>query len=87
MSKEVSPPIIGADVKENDVVNNPKHYTYGNIQTIDVIEDWNLTYHEGNVLKYLSRWKHKGGIVDLQKAKWYLERLISNHSQSCEKKQ
>jgi len=60
-----------------DNINQPPHYTQGNIECIDVIEDWKLSYAEGNVLKYLCRYKHKNGLEDLKKAKWYLDKLIS----------
>ena len=59
-----------------DEINHPSHYTQGKIETIDVIEDWALGFHEGNILKYLSRWKQKNGVKDLKKAMWYLQRLI-----------
>ncbi len=65
--------------EENDLVNKPKHYTSGSIETIEVIEDWNLNYHLGNVVKYVSRAGKKNKdthIQDLMKAKWYLEREI-----------
>ena len=45
-------------------------------QPIDVIESWGLDFHEAQVLKYLARYKRKGGSEDLRKARWYLERLI-----------
>ena len=48
-------------------VEHPPHYTQGSIECIDVIEDWNLGYHEGNALKYLCRYKYKNGIEDLKK--------------------
>lgn len=41
-----------------------------------VIERWGLGFHEGNVIKYIARWRKKGGLKDLKKAKWYIERLI-----------
>lgn len=47
-----------------------------NIQPWDIISEWELDFWEGNVLKYLLRWKHKDGVQDLQKAKHYLEYLI-----------
>ena len=46
------------------------------IQPWDIISEWELDFWEGNVLKYLLRWKHKDGVQDLQKAKHYLEYLI-----------
>lgn len=61
-----------------DMVNQPPHYTYGGIETIDFIEAKDLNYNLGNVVKYVTRSGHKGTrIEDLKKAKWYLEREIS----------
>lgn len=66
----------------DDVVSHPKHYTQGNIETIEYMESA-LTAEEFcggckmNVLKYVSREKHKNGIEDLKKARWYLDRLIA----------
>lgn len=58
-------------------VDHPKHYNTGAIEVIDAIEDWNLGFHLGNVVKYVARADHKGTkLQDLQKAKWYLERYI-----------
>ena len=60
-----------------DVVNHPKHYTFGTIEVIDVIEDWKLEFHLGNTVKYIARAKHKGNeLEDLKKAQWYLNRKI-----------
>ena len=65
-----------------DKVNSPSHYLKGRKETIDVIQDGMTDdeYHwylKGNVLKYLSRYKFKGEpLEDLQKAQWYLNRLI-----------
>lgn len=60
-----------------NAVEHPKHYNAGKIEVIDVIEDWSLGFHEGNVVKYIARAKHKGSeLEDLQKAVWYLNRLI-----------
>ena len=55
--------------------NEDKHY-FGSIEPIDFIEDQQLGYHEGNIIKYISRWRYKGGILDLFKAGWFLMRLI-----------
>ena len=55
---------------------NPNHYKQGNIETIEYILDQKMNYLEGNVVKYISRYKNKNGLEDLHKAKWYLERLI-----------
>ena len=63
-----------------DVVNKPAHYTDGNIEVIDFIEDKKLGFHLGNAVKYISRSGKKDPtktVEDLQKAKWYLEREIN----------
>jgi hypothetical protein len=67
----------------NDAVNSPKHYTQGNRETIEVIRDYMtdgefVGYLKGNIIKYVGRFKFKGKpLEDLQKAQWYLNRLIS----------
>ena len=69
-----------------DLVNHPPHYISGGLETIDVIEAFtkNLTGLEAvctaNVIKYICRWKHKNGLQDLEKARWYLEKLIKTVS-------
>lgn len=62
----------------SDSVNHPSHYNTGKIEVIDAIEDWQLGFHDGNVIKYVARHKHKNGVEDLKKAAWYLNRLIQN---------
>ena len=57
---------------------NPSHYTNGEIQPIEYIDANKLGYYEGNILKYITRYKMKNGVEDLRKAQWYLERLIDN---------
>jgi hypothetical protein len=52
-------------------------YSKLNPEPIDVIESWGLNFHEAQVLKYLSRWRRKGGRESLEKARWYLDRLIA----------
>ena len=60
----------------DDPVNSPKHYTQGRMEVITAIEGLGLDYHQGNVLKYVSRYRYKNGIEDLRKAKWYIDRLL-----------
>lgn len=61
-----------------DIVNHPPHYTFGTIEVLDAIEDWELGYHGGNVVKYLARAPHKGSeLEDLKKAQFYLNRYIA----------
>lgn len=50
------------------------------MEPIDAIEAWELPYHLGCVVKYIARHRHKGGVIDLRKAKWYLERYIEVES-------
>lgn len=65
--------------KKPDMVNRPAHYTTGKIEVIEFIDDQKLGFYEGQVIKYVSRAKHKGAEVqDLEKAQWYLTRLIRN---------
>lgn len=69
--------LIEETPKPTDKVTNPTHYNTGNIEVIDFIEDQGLGFKDGNVVKYVCRFRHKNGLEDLKKAKWYLERLIS----------
>lgn len=67
-----------AESKKEDVINHPSHYTRGKIEVIDFIEDQQLPYHLGNVIKYVARAGHKGDkLEDLKKARWYLDRYIN----------
>ena len=61
-----------------DPVNRPSHYAEGRLyEPIAVIEDWQLDYHLGNALKYISRAGRKlDTLEDLKKAVWYLNRRI-----------
>jgi len=69
---------------KNDVINSPRHYTSGPqcptcqtlIECITVVQD--RGFLEGNVIKYLWRWREKNGLEDLKKARWYLDRLITS---------
>jgi hypothetical protein len=59
-----------------DRINHPKHYTHGKIEPIDYINGNDMDYLEGNIIKYISRYKYKNGLEDLEKAKFYLNMLI-----------
>ena len=65
-------------MSQNQTQVGGSHYQRFTIEPIDVIEDWDLNYHEGNVIKYIMRHKVKGGKEDIQKAVWYLQRLLTN---------
>ena len=63
---------------EKEEVTNPKHYDkvgFG-IQPLEYIIANELDFMEGNVIKYVSRYPHKGGLNDLLKARTYIEKLI-----------
>lgn len=58
------------------------HYKKLKIQPVEYIMANGIPYMEGNVIKYCTRWKDKGGIEDLKKAKHYLEILIENEQKN-----
>lgn len=74
--------IFGDPPREDNEVDEPKHYNYGKFETIDVIVDTlgeyeAINYCHGNVLKYTMRMWHKGRpITDCKKARWYLNKMI-----------
>lgn len=65
-----------AQPRANDRQVAGTHYKAHKYETWDVILDWNLGYLDGNAVKYLSRWRLKGGVQDLKKARHYLDKLI-----------
>ena len=66
--------------QQEDMVNNPPHYNKSGIETIDAIkamtDDGYEYYLQGNIMKYLWRYRYKNGVEDLKKAQWYLNELI-----------
>ncbi len=68
-------------VKAGDSVEHPTHYTQNGIECIEAIKasttsDGFMDYCKGNVLKYIWRWRDKGGAEDLLKARVYLNWMI-----------
>ena len=66
----------------NNAVQHPSHYTQGGIECIDAIRasmtaDGFCDYCKGNIIKYIWRWRDKGGVEDLRKASVYLNWLIN----------
>jgi hypothetical protein len=59
---------------------NGDHYKERAIQPVEFIHANDLGFCEGNVVKYVTRWRTKGGAADLEKAKHYLELLIELES-------
>lgn len=65
--------------KEKEMVSHPAHYQGNKFEVIDIIEDFDLNFCLGNVIKYILRSDKKSNkLEDLKKAKWYLEREINN---------
>ena len=52
------------------------HYKKMKIQPIEFIHANNLGFCEANIVKYISRWKDKNGLADLEKVKHYVDLLI-----------
>ena len=52
------------------------HYKKHGIQPVEYIHTNKIGYFEGNVIKYVTRWRDKGGVADLEKAKHYIDLLI-----------
>jgi hypothetical protein len=73
---------------KDDRVNSPSHYTSGKLEVIDIIEDVikdaptnSYGMLQAQVLKYLLRmWLKDNPLEDMKKARWYLDRLISQYS-------
>jgi len=63
-------------VYEDEDVTSPKHYIGLGITPLEYITANELDFLEGNVVKYITRYPHKGGVNDLLKARTYLEKLI-----------
>ncbi len=62
-----------------DPIEHPKHYTAhaSGIECIQVTE--HFSFLRGNAIKYLYRWKRKGGHEDLRKARWYINRILGDY--------
>lgn len=66
-----------------DAVNHPQHYNQNGVETIETIknsmsQEGFRGYLIGNIIKYICRFPFKNGLQDLEKAKWYLDKLIEN---------
>ena len=75
MSNEIKPKIKKEE--KFDPINKPKHYNQGGVEVYEFIKSNKFGYAQGNVIKYVSRYRYKGTpIQDLLKARWYLNKLI-----------
>jgi len=88
MNSVVNDPSINPNVWEKkDNVNNPAHYNHKGIECINAIEasmepSQFKGYLKGNIIKYLWRYEYKNGTEDLNKARWYLNKLIETWEKS-----
>ena len=72
--------IHSKNILKEDMVNSPPHYNQHGVECIDAIRaatDKGYKYYlQGNIMKYLWRYRYKNGAEDLKKAQWYLSELI-----------
>lgn len=66
-----------------DTQHGGSHYKTKKIQPVEYIIANGIGFCEGNAIKYLTRWKDKGGIEDLKKAKHYIEMLIEQETKNA----
>lgn len=71
--------ILGKSLSVNERQVGGTHYQKLDPAPWDVVIAWNLGYLEGTALKYIARWKDKGGINDIKKAIHFLEKLVEVH--------
>tara|TARA_X000001388_G_scaffold36789_1_gene26042 strand:+ start:1476 stop:1847 length:372 start_codon:yes stop_codon:yes gene_type:complete len=76
----LAPHLVDKLSTEEDMVNHPTHYNKSGIECIDAIQAMTDEgfehYLQGNIMKYLWRYRYKNGVEDLKKAEWYLHKLI-----------
>ena len=74
------------DKKIEEVVNSPYHYRQSSVECIDAIlsatHEMREGYLQGNIIKYLWRYRYKNGMEDLKKAQWYLNKLIEVYKET-----
>ena len=73
-------------VPTKNSATSPDYYGKYEVKPIDFIVDNNLPFAEGNIVKYVVRWKQKNGVEDLKKARVYLDKLIELDEQKSKKK-
>lgn len=75
---------IGTSITANETQIGGNHYKSCPIEPWDYISRNNIPYLEGNVIKYVTRWREKGGLADLEKAQHYLQKVIELHKEGVE---
>jgi len=69
-------------IEEEDLINTPPHYTKWWIEPIDFSISNDLSFCEGNVVKYITRYKHKNWIEDLKKCQFYINKIIEGYEKT-----
>ena len=68
-----------------DLVNSPPHYNQAGVECIEAIRAATGTgfeqYLQGNIIKYVWRYRYKNRLEDLHKARWYLDKLIDEKTE------
>lgn len=80
----ITPHYNGNEIKKEDLVNSPNHYTSGGIETIKFIKakltkEEFIGYMKGNIIKYISRASLKNGNEDYAKASVYMNWLVEEN--------
>lgn len=80
--------LSGGQAPAVDLVNHPPHYTKGGIECIAALraalgDAGFVSYCNGAAIKYLWRWRYKGGAEDLRKANWYINAMLETLEQDC----
>ena len=74
------PKAYPTNVNQKHSEHDPEHYSNLPIEPWDFIQKNKLDFFEGNVVKYVCRWRNKGGIDDLRKAITYIEKIIEGEN-------
>jgi hypothetical protein len=80
VKKEEPKVVQKSNTGEHEAVAKPSRYNQGTIEVWDAIQGMGLDYMQGNIVKYVARYKHKNGIQDLHKTMNYLLKVIANET-------
>lgn len=69
---------------KHDAVFRPDHYTRFKVEPVTFIMLNNLPYAEGNVIKYIMRWRYKNGMEDLLKARRMIDIIIEHEKRTTD---
>ena len=73
--------------ESTNLINHPGHYNVGEIECIDAVESWDLSFNLGNAVKYICRCNYKGNKeLDLKKAIWYISREMKRKEEVIDPK-